>query len=286
LTGTAVELTATAFYPQTDNLCGPSALATALQRTNVAVAPADLADQVYVPERRGSLQVEMVAAARRYDRLAVQIDPHPQAIVDELHAGRPVLVLQNLGVSWLPFWHYAVVVGYDPAADRFVLRSGTTERLLMQRSSFLRTWARADNWAVVVLEPGEPPVTSDATAFTRAVAGLESAGHVAAALLAYRSGLTRWPRDKLLLLGYGNALYGSGEIRLAVDAYRDLLAADPDNLPALNNLADALGALGCREQALTVLARVPDSADQSYLATLAETRRSIESLASESCQLH
>ena len=26
-----------------------------------------------------------------------------------------LLVLQNLGLSWLPRWHYAVVVGYDLA---------------------------------------------------------------------------------------------------------------------------------------------------------------------------
>jgi hypothetical protein len=34
--------------------------------------------------------------------------------VDQLEAGRPVLVLQNLALKLWPQWHYAVVVGYLP----------------------------------------------------------------------------------------------------------------------------------------------------------------------------
>ena len=159
-------------------MCGPSALATALHRTGIAATPEQLAEQVYVPGRRGSLQLEMVAATRRHDRLAVQIDPDLHAIVAELTAGRPVLVLQNLGINWLPVWHYAVVVGYLPDANSFVLRSGTTERLVMRQSRFAQSWARADNWAVVILEPGELPRSRDPAGFIRAVAGLESVGRL------------------------------------------------------------------------------------------------------------
>jgi tetratricopeptide (TPR) repeat protein len=225
----------------------------------------------------------MVAATRRHDRLAVQIDPDLPAIIEELAAGRPVLVLQNLGIGWLPVWHYAVVVGYRPDADSFVLRSGTTERLTMRRSRFARSWERADNWAVVILEPGELPQSRDPAAFIRAVAGLESVGRLDAALLAYRSGLTRWPASDLLLLGYGNSLYGSGEIARAARVYRDLLAISPNHLPALNNLAHAMGELGCREEALAIIARAPDSADPSFKQTLTETRQTLESRSPGRC---
>jgi tetratricopeptide (TPR) repeat protein len=216
----------------------------------------------------------------------VRIRPQPQAIVDELTAGYPVLVLQNLGVAWIPFWHYAVVVGYEPDSDSFVLRSGTTERLTMSRRSFARTWARSDNWAVVMLSPGELPQTSAPEAFVEAVAGLESVGRFESALRAYRSGLGRWPDSDLLLLGFGNALYGSGEIALAIEAYQNLIAVDPDNLPGLNNLAHALSELGCRDKALAVIAQAPEAVDGTFAATLAETRDAIAANPSSVCRLN
>jgi len=265
-------------------MCGPSALATALQRTHVDVTPAQLAEQVYVPGRQGSLQLELIGATRRHDRLAVQIPPESRAIVDELIAGRPILIMQNLGVAWLPFWHYAVVVGYDSDTDSFVLRSGTTERLIVRRTRFERTWARADKWAIVILEPGELPQSHDSAAYTEAVAGLESVGSTESALQAYRTGLARWPTDDLLLLGYGNALYASGSIELAAQAYRNLLSVDPDNLPGLNNLAHTLNELGCRERALALIAEAPEVVEGPFAGTLAETRRTIVASPLSACR--
>jgi hypothetical protein len=54
----------------------------------------------------------MIGAARRHGRLAYLITG-PDSMFEEVAAGHPVIVLQNLGLSWYPVWHYAVVVGYD-----------------------------------------------------------------------------------------------------------------------------------------------------------------------------
>ena len=61
-----VELKEVPFFPQTEYQCGPAALATALAAAGVKVTPEDLVSQVYLPERKGSLQIEMLAAARRH----------------------------------------------------------------------------------------------------------------------------------------------------------------------------------------------------------------------------
>ena len=71
-----------------------------------------------------------------------------------------MVVLQNLGLAWLPRWHYAVLVGHDLAARQLVLRSGTTERELMGFALFERTWARSARWAFVALVPGRLPATA------------------------------------------------------------------------------------------------------------------------------
>ena len=283
LSAIAIELDETPFHPQTKYMCGPSALATVFHRSGLEISSEKLAEQVYVPRRRGSLQIEMVAATRRHDRLAVLVDGNLQAILDELKLDRPVLVLQNLGLKRFPVWHYAVVIGYDPDDDSFILRSGTTKRLVIRRSRFARTWARAERWAIVVLKPGELPQSQDATTYVNAVVGLESTGRLHAAFRAYQAGLTRWPSNNLLLFGYGNTLYELEEIELAAKAYQDLLVVSPEYLPALNNLAQVLGELGCRREALALVDRASQPVDSSFRGILAETRRSISNRPDTEC---
>ena len=68
----------------------------------VKVTPEELVPQVYLPERKGSLQVEMLAAARRHGLVSYQLAPRFEDLLRELAAGNPVIVLQNLGVGrWL-----------------------------------------------------------------------------------------------------------------------------------------------------------------------------------------
>src|SRR3569623_1363896 len=130
----AVELDAVPFFPQERYQCGPAALATVLAWSGAAVTADQLVPQVYLPARQGSLQPELLAAARRYQRLPYVLEPDLAALLREVGAGHPVLVLQNLGLSWAPRWHNAVVVGYDLARDEVVLRSGAGRRACPQQS--------------------------------------------------------------------------------------------------------------------------------------------------------
>ena len=63
-----VELTGVPFHPQEEYQCGPAALATVLVHAGVATTPDALVPEVYLPARGGSLQAEMLAAARRHGR--------------------------------------------------------------------------------------------------------------------------------------------------------------------------------------------------------------------------
>ena len=236
LSAHALELTATPFFPQRDYHCGPAALATVLGASGVAVTPDALAPAVYLPERRGSLQVELKAAARRHGRLAVELDGDLAAIVAQLDSGTPVLVLQNLASRLLPVWHYAVVVGYQPERQRFVLRSGTERRRLAGRGRFAATWERAGRWAVVLLDPAETPVGVTAEAYLQAAADLESTGDHEGALEAFRSARRAWPDEPLARLGEANNLYYLGRLSGAETAYRNLIAFDRQQPVAVHNL--------------------------------------------------
>lgn len=238
------ELTQTPFFPQTLYHCGPAALATALNAINVKVSPDQLVPEVYIPSRKGSLQIEMLAAARRHGALAVKIEPELGAVLKEIAAGNVVLVMQNLGLSWAPSWHYAVVVGYDLDKELIWLRSGTFERFEMSLSAFQRTWARSKYWAFVALKPGQLPASGGVDAVISALVTYEKNAGAAKAMVAYAAAAKRWPSNLVLLTGLGNSAFVIGDLTSAASAFREAISAHPDSAVAHNNLANVLLAQG------------------------------------------
>lgn len=233
----AVELTEVPFYPQQRYQCGPAALAMVLDWSGVGIGPEALTELLYIPARRGSLQPELMAQARRQQRLAYRIPGQPQALLDELAAGHPVLVLQNLGLSWWPVWHYAVVIGYQPAADALLLRSGTTARHRVALTTFLRTWQRGGNWGMVVLPPGRVPASAEPGPYLVAAYDLEATGLLEQAQLAYTAGVERWPAQAGLRLALANAHYAQGRLEQAIAVLEEGIAAGAIAAANYNNLA-------------------------------------------------
>ncbi|MCI3953328.1 MAG: conserved hypothetical secreted protein [Burkholderiales bacterium] len=248
------EIAAVPFYPQERYQCGPAALATVLVHSGVATTPEALVDQVYIPEKEGSLQAEMLAAARRQGRVAYRLAPQLGDLLREVADGTPVVVLQNLAFAFAPRWHYAVVIGYDRSREDLILRSGTTQRLVMTLSNFERTWARGDYWAMVAVPPERLPATAREDAYVAAAVALERVSPHAAAR-AYASALTRWPRNLVARMGLGNAAYAARDFSAAESAYRQAAHHHPEAADAWNNLAQALLHLGRKRDALDAAKR-------------------------------
>ena len=274
-----VEIAAAPFYPQEEYQCGPAALATALVQSGVATSASELGPQVYLPGRQGSLQPELLAATRAADRIPYVIDPSVSAIYAELASGRPVVVLQNLGISQLPRWHYAVVVGIDPGLGKVYLRSGTEKRRETKLKTFLRTWQRSDFWAFVTLQPGELPAQPEPMRYAEAVAAVEAAGHDRTAHASWLAAVQRWPEHPVALFGLANAELSASNYEQAEALYRRLLANDSGNLLAANNLALALAYQARHAEALQQIKRVianvgaNDPLRPEYLRTLQEIRQ-------------
>ena len=274
--GRTIELEDTPFYPQERYQCGPAALTTVLAQSGAAVSLDDMINKVYLPGRQGSLQVELLAATRTEGRLPYVIDGSLAAIWQELEAGRPVLVLQNLGVAAIPRWHYAVVVGIDAERGEVVLRSGTDRRRVTSSNTFLHTWQRGDYWGLVVLPPGELPAAPDRSRYFEAVAALEQAGRAEETALAWQAALGQWPNDSIALFGLGNARLVLGDYREAEDVYRELLAAEPGMVVARNNLALALAEQGEFEAALREIGiALSENRDAALERELRDTQASI-----------
>lgn len=249
-----VELIDTPFFSQQDHYCGPAALATALNAAGVSVVPEALVREVFIPARQGSLQIEMLAATRRHGAVALVIPGSLNALLQELAAGHAVLILQNLGLSWAPSWHYAVVIGYDLSAQEVLLRSGDMRRQAMTLRTFEHTWARAGYWGFVALPPGQLAVSADAATTTRALIAFERSASPNLALKAYAAALQRWPGNLTLAMGLGNSYYAAGQLSEAKQVFRDA-AQTHQAASAYHNLARVLLEQGECEAAAAAAAR-------------------------------
>lgn len=245
-----IELVHVPHHPQQPHHCGPAALATVLNASGEPARPESLAAELISPRRRGTLALSIVAAARRHGRLAYPVR-ELDLLLAQLEAGHPVLVLQNLGLRWIPAWHYAVVIGYDLDAGTILLRSGDQARRSLALRTFERTWRRSDSWGVVVLRPGVLPGRAEPLPYLEAAAGLERAGRPEAAAHAYGAATRRWPEREAAWIGLGNASYAIGDFVAAETAFREALSIDPADADAYNNLAHVLAARGRREEALS-----------------------------------
>lgn len=234
------ELATVPFFPQETHQCGPAALATALNFAGVKTTPQSLTPQVYVPDRQGSLQVEMLATVRRQGMLAYPLAPSLRDLLLEVAAGRPVIVLQNLGLPALPLWHYAVVVGYDLEREEVMLRSGLERRQVLSFATFEHTWARSDYWALLALAPARLPASATEARFVSAAVALERIGQIKPAQAAYQTALARWPQNLPARMGLGNTAHALGDLKGAEAAFRQASDEHPNEWPPLNNLAQTL----------------------------------------------
>lgn len=247
-------IAAVPFFAQTDDQCGPAALAMVLQYSGVPATARELQEAVYTPGRKGSLQSGIVTAARRYNRLAYPIQGIDH-LLREVAAGNPVIVLQNLGLPWIPRWHYAVVIGFDLQAQSITLHSGKHPARQVALKTFHYTWQRAKFWGLLVLPSGRLPATVQASIYLKSALGLQKAGFPASAVQAFQSAVRKWPDNTDAGMGLGNALYASGNLPAAADAFQQVAAIDSQHGAALNNLAHVLAELGNLEKAESMARR-------------------------------
>lgn len=270
-----IELRQVPFFPQTPYHCGPAALATVLRHAGLEASPEALGEAVFLPAREGSLQTEMLVGARRAGAVAMRLPKSLNALLQEIAAGQPVVVLQNLGLAIAARWHYAVAVGYDLVRGEIVLRSGTIEREVLALGTFEHTWQRGDFWAFVALSPGRLPVSIDEREALQASIAFERVAAPAQAARAYEAMLARWPASLPAAIGLGNARFASGDAAAAAAVF-DAAARQHDSAAAWNNLAQARLKLGQRAAALEAAQRALRRAESGELQWVDEARNTLQ----------
>jgi hypothetical protein len=251
--GAQVELDSVPFFAQKDYQCGPASLATAMSYSGITVAPDDLVSRVYLPDRGGSLQVEMLAAPRGSGLVSWQLSPRFEDLLREVQAGTPVIAMQDYGVWPFPYWHYAVVVGFDRESGRAVLRSGEKRRLEMPFAALEYTWKASGYWAMVAVPPDRIPVTATEASWLQAVVAMERVADRKAARAAYAAVMRRWPDTLNGAIGLANVDYAQGHPAAAEAVLREALKRHPKSDVALNNLAQVVADQNRNEEALALI---------------------------------
>jgi len=268
-----VEWAAVPFFPQDEYQCGPAALATVLSYSGVDVTPDPLVSQVYLPSRRGSLQVEMLATPRRYGRVSYALAPRYADLLREVAAGNPVVVLQDIGPLFTQ-WHYAVVNGFDYASGTLWLRSGKLARQEMPFTYFERTWIKGGYWAMLVMPPDRIPVTATEEGWMTAVLAMARVSEGDAATKGYAAALKRWPDNLAAAIGLANQHHKRGALADAVAVLRQARQHHPQSVIVMNNLAQTLSDQGRNAEAL---AQIDNAADPKspFAADVRSTRQLI-----------
>ena len=244
-----VEITSLPFFAQTENQCGPAAMATVLSSTGLATTPEQLTGELFLPARQGSLQVEMLAAPRHSGRVGYLLAPRYADVLREVAAGNPVIVLQDVG-DFFTQWHYAVLAGFDYDKGDLYLRSGTEQRLVLPFTFFERTWVKSGYWAMVVTPPERIPVTATEPGWINAMVALERTGNRDATIAGYQAALQRWPDNLPAAIGLANQHHQRGALIEAALVLRKALQRHPQSTVAMNNLAQTLSDEGRNAEAL------------------------------------
>ena len=241
------EIVGVPFIEQSAGHCGPATLAMTMAW---AGQPADinlLVSQVYTPGMQGSLQTDMLTASRRNGMMAIPIQGF-SSLLTEVSAGNPVIVFENLAVSWLPQWHYAVVFGYDLPKEIVLMHSGPEAFKKWDLRKFERSWQLGDYWGLLVLPPGKLSATASELDHLKAAAALEQVGKNLAAGISYQAILSRWPQSLGALIGSANVSYAAKDYAKSVESLLLATKYHPESAAAWNNLSVAQLALGQKKK--------------------------------------
>jgi len=230
------------FIPQSANYCGPATLTMALNWAGENITLEELAPQVYTPGMKGTLPIDMLSAARRQGVMAIPMSGLNDLFL-EINAGNPVIVFENLALSWLPQWHYALVFGYDVSSEKVTMHSGPEAFKQWDLRKFERSWKLGEYWGLVILKKGQLSASADEMSHVKAAAALEKLGKFTEAESAYRTILNRWPQSLISKLGRANIAYSQKDFRSAVGFLKQASREHPGSQMVAHNLLIAEKAL-------------------------------------------
>jgi hypothetical protein len=207
-------ITRVEFQDQSEGYCGPATLSMVMSAYGHKVSPSALANQMLTPGLKGTLQENLIGAARRQGFAVIPVRSF-RDLLKEVSADHPVIVFENLGLSWFQQWHYALVVGFDFGKQEVTLHSGHTAYLRENMKVFENSWRLSEYWAVVVLPPGKLSVSAGERAHSEAAVLLEKLEKYDEAARVFEATLQKWPDSLVSAIGLSHHHFRRNELKKA-----------------------------------------------------------------------
>lgn len=224
------------FIAQEKNMCGPVVLKMATSFSAPQYSLTDLKEMTFREEAQGTFQSDILSAARRMGLTPYRVSTS-SSMWTQIRDGRPVIAFQNLGLSWLPAWHFSLVVGYDSAQDKVYLHTGTEALQSLGIKRFLATWERGGQWSYVVSEPKDIPSTASFDEALENAMLLEKIDHVPEAAQVYQAMTQKFSNRFEPHLGLAQIYYADKKIDEALKESELALAKSPEHPALLFNLS-------------------------------------------------
>ncbi len=132
------------------NWCGPAALAAVLRNHGEEIAAGEIADDIYLPHYRGSLNLDLLIYARKRGFEVWANEGSVDAIRMAIARDRPVICMVRRGNVVARRNHYVVVTGYDCDRRLWFLDSGNGREEIYTEADFDREWSNCNHWMLVV----------------------------------------------------------------------------------------------------------------------------------------
>ncbi len=130
-------------------LCGPACLGMVLGYYGVTIPQERLAEELYRRELSGTLNLDLLVAARRHGFDAGMHQGSLELVRDYLRRDVPVIAL--IRISEKPErYHYLVIFGYDGGKETLTVHSGNIRAGEVAYAEFQEDWEAADRWMLTV----------------------------------------------------------------------------------------------------------------------------------------
>lgn len=257
------------FYAQEQYYCGPTTLAEVFNFYGETINADTIAPHIFIPEKQGSLQLEMITATRQYNFLPYSTRGTLTLLMQLVSSDIPVIVFQNLSIQLLPQWHYAVVTGFNLADSTLTLHTGVTPDHTMSFALFEKTWGRGNYWLLAPVPPNTTSPFMDAYTYTRAAYDMLDVGKQEQAVAFLKTATNQWPDQWLAYFLLAN-YYLNSQPELSITWFEKGYHVGQYQSAYSNNYAHVLASSGNVSKAKEVLMlaqeRFPENEDLNKTA--------------------
>ena len=140
------------FYPQERYMCGPSAIRSVLNYYGLNIGEREAVDGVYSENIKGALMMDLLIFTKSKELYAKFYEGSVADLKRRLKEGRPLLLLVDMGIQWLPRGHYIVAVGYDDERGKIIAHSGKDGHKFIGFKKLKKAW-RKTGYSTLLISP-------------------------------------------------------------------------------------------------------------------------------------